>query len=105
MAHDHDRQPGLWDGTRSAGSAAAGARVHSLFAVTAARFNADDPLAALELGEHAAPAPPGGGGTPAARRPRIIGWDAAGREDDGRGVGGHSVVGAPAAGGADETMD
>ena len=31
-----------------------------MFAVTAARIDADDPLAGLELGEHAEPAPPDG---------------------------------------------
>ena len=97
-----------------------------MFAVTAARFNADDPLAALELGEHADPAPPegwttvtvkaaslnhhdiwtlSGVGISADRLPMIIGCDAAGLDDDGRGVVVHSVVGDPAAGGADETMD
>src|ERR1017187_5977355 len=124
MAHDHDREPGLWDGTRSAGSAAAGARGHSMFAVTAARFNADDPLAALELGEHADPAPPegwttvtvkaaslnhhdlwrlGGVGISACRRPMIIGGAPGGLDGDGGGVVVHSVAGDPAAGGADET--
>ena len=97
-----------------------------MFAVTAARFSADDPLAALELGEHADPAPPegwttvtvkaaslnhhdiwtlSGVGISADRLPMIIGCDAAGLDDDGRGVVVHSVVGDPAAGGADETMD
>ena len=31
-----------------------------MFAVTAARFDAGDPLAGLELGEHPDPAPPDG---------------------------------------------
>ncbi|HYK29080.1 MAG TPA: Zn-dependent oxidoreductase, partial [Streptosporangiaceae bacterium] len=31
-----------------------------MFAVTAARFDADNPLAGLELGEHAEPVPPDG---------------------------------------------
>src|ERR1019366_2438786 len=87
---------------------------------------AGTPRAALERGEHADPAPPegwttvtvkaaslnhhdiwtlSGVGISADRLPMIIGCDAAGLDDDGRGVAVHSVVGDPAAGGADETMD
>ena len=70
-----------------------------MFAVTAARFSSDDPLSALDLGEHAEPAPPDawttvnvtatalnhhdvwtlrGVGISADRLPMILGCDAAG---------------------------
>src|SRR5258708_13451846 len=72
-----------------------------MFAVTAARFSSDDPLSALELGEHAEPVPPDGWttvdvqaaslnhhdawtlrgvGISAARLPMILGCDAAGAD-------------------------
>ncbi|HTP16909.1 MAG TPA: zinc-binding dehydrogenase [Streptosporangiaceae bacterium] len=97
-----------------------------MFAVTAARFDADEPLAALELGEHSDPVPPDGWttvsvratslnhhdvwtlrgvGISADRLPMILGCDAAGLDEEGNEVVVHSVVGDPAAGGADETLD
>ena len=98
-----------------------------MFAVTAARQDASDPLSGLELGEHAEPAPPGDGwtmvtvkaaalnhhdvwslrgvGLPADRLPMILGCDAAGIDEDGREVVVHAVIGDPAAAGGDETLD
>src|SRR5215831_6534305 len=97
-----------------------------MFAVTAARFNSDDPLSALDLGEHAEPAPPDGWttvnvtatalnhhdvwtlrgvGLPADRLPMILGCDAAGVDADGNEVVVHGVIGDPDAGGGDETLD
>jgi NADPH:quinone reductase-like Zn-dependent oxidoreductase len=97
-----------------------------MFAVTAARFDAENPLTGLELGEHAEPSPePGwttvtvraaslnhhdvwtlrGVGITEDRLPMIIGCDAAGVDEDGHEVVVHSVIGDPVAGGADETLD
>ncbi len=97
-----------------------------MFAVTAARLDADNPLAALELGEHAEPAPPDGWttvqvraaalnhhdvwtlrgvGISADRLPMILGCDAAGTDADGNEVVVHAVIGDPSAGGGDETLD
>jgi NADPH:quinone reductase-like Zn-dependent oxidoreductase len=97
-----------------------------MFAVTAARIDAENPLAGLELGEHPEPAPgPGwttvtvkatalnhhdvwtlrGVGISADRLPMVLGCDAAGLDEDGNEVVVHAVVGDPAAGGADETLD
>ncbi|HTT50649.1 MAG TPA: zinc-binding dehydrogenase [Streptosporangiaceae bacterium] len=97
-----------------------------MFAVTAARIDPDDPLAGLELGEHADPVPgPGwttvtvraaalnhhdvwslrGVGLPADRLPMVLGCDAAGVDEDGQEVVVHAVVGDPAQGGGDETLD
>ncbi|MGO9078452.1 MAG: zinc-binding dehydrogenase [Streptosporangiaceae bacterium] len=97
-----------------------------MFAVTAVRFDDKNPLAALELGEHAEPEPPDGWttvtvraaslnhhdiwtlrgvGITADRLPMIIGCDAAGVDEDGNEVVVHSVIGDPAAGGGDETLD
>lgn len=97
-----------------------------MFAVTAARLNADDPLAALELGEHAEPAPPAGWttvtvkaaslnhhdvwtlrgvGISADRLPMILGCDAAGVDEDGHEVVVHGVVSDPGAAVLDETLD
>jgi NADPH:quinone reductase-like Zn-dependent oxidoreductase len=97
-----------------------------MFAVTAARLDASDPLAGLELGEHADPAPPAGWttvtvkatalnhhdvwslrgvGLPADRLPMILGCDAAGIDEDGHEVVVHAVVGDPAVAGGDETLD
>jgi NADPH:quinone reductase-like Zn-dependent oxidoreductase len=97
-----------------------------MFAVTAARFDADEPLKALELGERPEPVPePGwttvtvkaaslnhhdlwtlrGVGVPASRLPIVIGCDAAGTDEDGNDVIVHSVVGDVDAGGGDETLD
>ena len=97
-----------------------------MFAVTAARQDASDPLSGLELGEHADPVPPEGWttvtvkaaalnhhdawslrgvGLPADRLPMILGCDAAGVDEDGREVVVHAVIGDPAAAGGDETLD
>jgi NADPH:quinone reductase-like Zn-dependent oxidoreductase len=97
-----------------------------MFAVTAARFAADNPLAGLELGERPEPVPPDGWttisvraaslnhhdvwtlrgvGIPADRLPVILGCDAAGVAEDGSEVVVHAVVGDPDAGGGDETLD
>jgi len=97
-----------------------------MFAVTAARLDADNPLAALKLGEHAEPAPPDGWttvqvraaalnhhdvwtlrgvGISADRLPMILGCDAAGTDADGNEVVVHAVIGDPSAGGGDETLD
>src|SRR5258708_15492149 len=97
-----------------------------MFAVTAARIDADDPLSALELGEHPDPSPPDGWttvtvraaalnhhdvwtlrgvGISADRLPIVVGCDAAGRDEDGHEVVVHAVIGDPRAGGSDETLD
>ncbi len=97
-----------------------------MFAVTAARIDADDPLAALELGEHPDPEPADGWttvtvraaalnhhdvwtlrgvGISADRLPIVLGCDAAGIDEDGAEVIVHSVIGDPDAGGGDETLD
>src|SRR5450631_1171208 len=97
-----------------------------MFAVTAARLNADDPLSGLELGEHPDPAPPDGWttvtvraaalnhhdvwtlrgvGISADRLPIVLGCDAAGLDEDGNEVIVHAVIGDPDAGGGDETLD
>src|SRR5260370_25657788 len=98
-----------------------------MFAVTAARFDAADPLAALELGDRPEPGPPDGWtivtvraaslnhhdvftlrgvGITADRLPMILGCDAAGLDEDGNEVVVHAVVGDPRAPTvADETLD
>ncbi len=97
-----------------------------MFAVTAARIDADDPLAALELGERPDPKPADGWttvtvraaalnhhdlwtlrgvGISADRLPIVLGCDAAGIDEDGAEVIVHSVIGDPDAGGGDETLD
>jgi NADPH:quinone reductase-like Zn-dependent oxidoreductase len=97
-----------------------------MFAVTAARIDADDPLAGLELGEHAEPTPPDGWtivtvkavslnhhdvwtlrgvGISADRLPIVLGCDAAGLDSEGREVVVHAVISDPDAGGGDETLD
>jgi NADPH:quinone reductase-like Zn-dependent oxidoreductase len=97
-----------------------------MFAVTAARIDADDPLSGLETGERPDPrAPEGwtsitvratalnhhdvwslrGVGLPADRLPMILGCDAAGVDEDGNEVVVHAVIGDPDAGGGDETLD
>jgi NADPH:quinone reductase-like Zn-dependent oxidoreductase len=102
------------------------ANLPSMFAVTAARLDASDPLAALELGEHADPAPPAGWttvtvratalnhhdlwslrgvGLTADRLPMILGCDAAGVDEDGNEVVVHAVIGDPLVGGGDESLD
>ena len=97
-----------------------------MFAVTAARINAEDPLSGLEVGERPDPQPPAGWATvtvkaaalnhhdvwslrgvglPADRLPMILGCDAAGTDPDGNEVVVHAVIGNPDAGGGDETLD
>jgi NADPH:quinone reductase-like Zn-dependent oxidoreductase len=97
-----------------------------MFAVTAARFDADNPIAALELGERAEPVAPDGWttvrvraaalnhhdvwtlrgvGLPADRLPMTLGCDAAGVDADGNEVVVHAVIADPQAGGGDETLD
>ena len=97
-----------------------------MFAVTAARFDADDPLSGLELGEHAEPEPPGGWttvtvkaaslnhhdvwtlrgvGLSADRLPIVLGCDAAGLDADGNEVVVHAVIGDPLVASGDETLD
>ncbi|CAB4933421.1 MAG: zinc-binding dehydrogenase [Actinobacteria bacterium] len=97
-----------------------------MFAVSAASINADNPLEGLVLGEHDDPEPPEdwavvtvraaalnhhdlwtlkGVGIKAEQLPMILGCDAAGVADDGTEVIVHAVIGDPAAGGGDETLD
>ena len=97
-----------------------------MFAVTAARIDADDPLAGLELGERPDPSPPDGWttvtvraaalnhhdvwtlrgvGISADRLPIVLGCDAAGVDEDGHDVIVHAVIGDPAVAGGDETLD
>lgn len=97
-----------------------------MFAVTAVRLDADDPLAGLELGDRPEPTAPDGwvtvtvkaaalnhhdiwslrgAGLSADRLPMILGTDAAGLDEDGNEVIVHSVIGDPDAGGGDETLD
>jgi NADPH:quinone reductase-like Zn-dependent oxidoreductase len=97
-----------------------------VLAVTAARIDADDPLAGLDLGERPDPVPPDGWvmvtvkaaalnhhdvwtlrgvGISADRLPIVLGCDAAGLDPDGHPVIVHSVIGDPDAGGGDETLD
>ncbi len=97
-----------------------------MFAVTAARIDADDPLSGLELGERAEPKVPDGWttvtvratalnhhdlwslrgvGLPSDRLPMVLGCDAAGIDEDGHEVVVYAVVGDAEAGGGDETLD
>jgi NADPH:quinone reductase-like Zn-dependent oxidoreductase len=97
-----------------------------MFAATAARFDADDPLAGLELGEHPEPEPPDGWttvtvkaaalnhhdvwtlrgvGVAQDRLPIVLGCDAAGLDPGGKPVVVHAVIGDPAEHGGDETLD
>jgi NADPH:quinone reductase-like Zn-dependent oxidoreductase len=97
-----------------------------MFAVSAARFDAENPISGLELGEHADPVAPDGWttvrvraaslnhhdvwslrgvGLSAERLPMILGCDAAGVDEDGREVVVHAVIGDPLAAGGDETLD
>lgn len=97
-----------------------------MFAAFAARLDADNPLAGLELGEHAEPAVPDGWttvtvratalnhhdvwslrgvGLSADKLPMILGCDAAGTDAEGNDVVVHAVVGDPTTAGGDETLD
>jgi NADPH:quinone reductase-like Zn-dependent oxidoreductase len=97
-----------------------------MFAVTAARIDAEDPLAGLELGERPDPSPPDGWTTVTVRAaalnhhdlwtlrgvgispdrlPIVVGCDAAGVDEDGHDVIVHAVIGDPAVAGGDETLD
>ncbi|MGH3067531.1 MAG: zinc-binding dehydrogenase [Streptosporangiaceae bacterium] len=97
-----------------------------MFAVTAARIDADDPLAGLELGERPDPPPQDGWATVTVRAaalnhhdvwtlrgvgispdrlPIVLGCDAAGVDEDGHDVIVHAVIGNPAVAGGDETLD
>ena len=97
-----------------------------MFAVTAARIDAENPLNALETGERPDPEPADGWttvtvraaalnhhdvwslrgvGLPADRLPMILGCDAAGIDSDGNEVVVHAVIGDPDAGDGDETLD
>ena len=97
-----------------------------MFAVTAARIDAENPLSALETGEQPDPEPPAGWATitvkatalnhhdvwslrgvglPADRLPMILGCDAAGIDEEGNEVVVHAVIGDPDAGNGDETLD
>jgi NADPH:quinone reductase-like Zn-dependent oxidoreductase len=97
-----------------------------MFAVTAARIDAENPLSALETGERPEPQAPDGWttvtvkatalnhhdvwslrgvGLPADRLPMILGCDAAGIDSDGNEVVVHAVIADPDAGGGDETLD
>ena len=97
-----------------------------MLAVTAARIDADDPLAGLEIGERPDPVPPDGWATVAVRAtalnhhdvwslrgvglsreqlPMVLGCDAAGVDEDGNDVVVHAVIGDPQAGNGDETLD
>ncbi len=97
-----------------------------MFAVSAARIDPEQPLSGLELGERPEPEVPDGWttvqvraaslnhhdlwtlrgvGITADRLPMILGCDAAGIDADGNEVVVHAVLGDPAAGGGDETMD
>jgi NADPH:quinone reductase-like Zn-dependent oxidoreductase len=97
-----------------------------MFAATAARLDADDPLAGLDLGERPGPVAPDGWvtvtvraaalnhhdvwtlrgvGISADRLPIVLGCDAAGIDPDGNEVIVHAVIADPDAGGGDETLD
>jgi NADPH:quinone reductase-like Zn-dependent oxidoreductase len=97
-----------------------------MFAVTATRFDPDDPLNGLALGERPDPVPePGwttvrvraaslnhhdlwtlrGVGISQSRLPIVLGCDAAGTDEDGNDVVVHANIGDAVAGGGDETLD
>jgi NADPH:quinone reductase-like Zn-dependent oxidoreductase len=97
-----------------------------MLAAYAARLDQDDPLAALEVGQVDEPTPPEGWVTVDVRAaalnhhdiwslrgvglgedklPMILGCDAAGVDADSNPVIVHSVIGDPARGGGDETLD
>jgi NADPH:quinone reductase-like Zn-dependent oxidoreductase len=100
--------------------------VSIVFAVTAARFDADNPLAGMELGERPDPVAPDGWvtvtvraaslnhhdvwtlrgvGISADRLPIVLGCDAAGLDPEGHEVIVHAVIADPDAGGGDQTLD
>src|SRR5487761_98979 len=102
------------------------ARVMIMFAVYAARIDAENPLGGLETGQRPDPEPPAGWvtvtvkatalnhhdvwslrgvGLAADRLPMILGCDAAGVDEDGNEVVVHGVIGDANAGGGDETLD
>jgi NADPH:quinone reductase-like Zn-dependent oxidoreductase len=97
-----------------------------MFAVTAARIDADDPLSGLALGEHPEPSTSDGWTTVTVKAtslnhhdlwslrgvgltedalPMVLGCDAAGVDEDGHEVVVHSVIADPDRGGGDETRD
>src|ERR1700751_22069 len=97
-----------------------------MFAVYAARTDAENPLSGLETGERPDPEPSAGWttvtvkatalnhhdvwslrgvGLPADRLPMILGCDAAGLDENGNEVVVHGVIGDANAGGGDETLD
>ncbi len=97
-----------------------------MLAAAAVALHPDAPLDGLAVGEQPEPAPPDGWvtvdvraaslnhhdlfslrgvGLPAERLPMILGCDAAGVTADGQEVVVHAVIGDPAAGGGDETLD
>jgi NADPH:quinone reductase-like Zn-dependent oxidoreductase len=97
-----------------------------MFAVSAVRIDAENPLNGLEAGERPEPEAPAGWttvtvkaaalnhhdvwslkgvGLSADRLPMILGCDAAGIDPDGNEVVVHAVIGDPDAGGGDETLD
>jgi NADPH:quinone reductase-like Zn-dependent oxidoreductase len=97
-----------------------------MLAAFAARISPDDPLAGLRVDDIAEPATPGdwvtvevraaalnhhdlwslrGVGLSEDQLPMILGCDAAGVDPDGNEVVVHAVIGDPAAGGGDETLD
>src|SRR6266849_8985990 len=97
-----------------------------MFAATAVRIDADDPLSGLELGERPEPVAPDGWttvtvraaslnhhdvwtlrgvGISAGRLAIVLGCDAAGVDEDGNEVIVHAVVGEGAGHGGDETLD
>ena len=97
-----------------------------MFAATAVRIDADDPLSGLELGERPEPTLPDGWTTVTVkaaalnhhdvwtlrgvgisedRLPIVLGCDAAGLDEDGHEVVVHAVIANPDAGGGDETLD
>jgi NADPH:quinone reductase-like Zn-dependent oxidoreductase len=97
-----------------------------MIAATVTRFDAENPISGLQVGEHAEPAAPDGWttvavkaaslnhhdvwslrgvGLAADRLPMILGCDAAGLDQDGNEVVVHAVIGDPGVAGGDETLD
>jgi NADPH:quinone reductase-like Zn-dependent oxidoreductase len=100
--------------------------VRAMFAVTAARIDAENPLAGLDLGERPEPSGEPGWTTVAVRAtalnhhdvwtlrgvgispdrlPIVLGCDAAGVDEEGNEVVVHAVLGDPSVAGGDETLD